>query len=251
MIDDPVVDPVEDPVVDPVADPDPVVDPDPEPAVTEVETISRDVLPEELRGMPADEVKMYISAMRRGLVARTTELETLRAEAEGKPPAAAATVETYEIPEQMSKEDLQALILDDPEKALDYYADRKFGARFMALEDKAGETAIINGRAVHEGFDDVEKEVRIILDKVTSPTAEGVKLAYEVAMGRKAIATAATTRARTLSSEPPSKRVKETITKQFTGERARFSRALGIESEEELAEWSGDGYIEVTPPGVK
>ena len=172
----------DDPVVtEPVEPAEPVEPVEPEPQV-----VPRDVLPEELRDQSDANVKMYLDAMRQGLTTRQAENDQLRQELAD---ARAGAVPAHAVPdiepvEDLSKEDLQQLILDDPMKALDWYAEKKFGPRFRKTESIAGAGAYASAHQRWSDFKDVEPTVRELIGRSGQmPSPELIETAYVQAQG--------------------------------------------------------------------
>ena len=157
------------------------------PAESEAQVVPRDVLPEELRDQPEEKVKLYLDAMRQGLTTRQAENDQLRAElAEARSGAVPAhAVPDLPETEDLSKEDLQQLILDDPEKALDYYAEKRFGPRLRAMETIGGEGVFAAAHQRWKDFGEVESDVRELVSQAgQAPNAILVENAYIWAQGK-------------------------------------------------------------------
>ena len=152
----------------------------------EPQVIPRDVLPEELRNQSDENVKMYLDAMRQGLTTRQAENDQLRQELAYARTAAvpAHAVPDIEPVEELSKEDLQQLILDDPMKALDWYAEKKFGPQFRGVESVAGEGAYAAASRRWSDFDEMEPTVRELIGRSGQmPSPALIETAYVQAQG--------------------------------------------------------------------
>lgn len=244
MPDDPVV---TDPPAEPPAGGEPTPPVEPEPP-----TIARDVLPEELRDQDPEQVKMYLSAMRQGLTTRQIENDQLRQDLEearaGAVPAHA--VPDIEPPDKKSKEELQQLILDDPEAVLDYYAERKFGPMLRNLGTTAGEGVYAAAYQRWPDFAEVEPVVRgLIKDSGQAPTAALIEGAYTVAQGRIHIQDKKDALAKASVSSPPSPPAIDDGKPTLTKLQEEIAAASGLSKEEMIQFKDADEMTMEVPLG--
>ena len=160
----------------------PVVPPVP---VSDVAQIPVDVLPEDLQGLPAGEIKFHLSRMVDGLRQnneKTRDLEDQVRQLRATPPPPA------EPPKPVRP--LEEMILDDPEAAIMEVMERRgLTTRFDRIESQAGESAFNIVASKVPGFDEHEADVRkIITDSGVPATPEHITGALEMVIGRKALA---------------------------------------------------------------
>ncbi len=218
-------------VVEPVEPEAPVGDPPVEPQM-----ISRGVLPVELRDQEPDKVELYLTAMRQGLTTKQAEVDQLSRdldEANARAIPAHAVPDVVEPTEEMPKEELQALILDDPEKALDYYAERKFGPAFRNLGMSAGEGIYAAAFQRWSDFGEVEATVRDMVTRSGQiPSAGLIETAYTAAQGMIRIQEKKDTLAKASVSLKPSAPVAEEPRPTLSRLEADIAAAQGMTKEE-------------------
>jgi hypothetical protein len=144
--------------------------------------LSVDVLPEELKGLPAAEIKFHLGQMVEGIKTGNAERKTLQEQVR--------TLQTPVKPKEDDKPDkpLEEMILEDPEKAiLTVLQKTGLADRFSHVESAIGETAFHQVAAKIPGFEEHEADVREILEKSTAVkiTPEHVEGALDMVLGRK------------------------------------------------------------------
>lgn len=168
-------------------------------------TIPVDVLPEELRDRPEAEIKFLLGHMVTALGERNNavdELKTQVAEMRTKmgapqPPA---------TPDPDDDKPLEELILENTEKALDKYLEKKGYVREVAgISEQVGETTFALVASEIDDFEEHEDSVRKILEVgKLAPTKKNIMGAYTMALGQKQLAEKQRTGRRGTGSIPPS-----------------------------------------------
>lgn len=146
-----------------------------------------EILPEELRDRPDAEIQFLLGHMVSALGERNNEVDTLkeqiaelRGEVRGapKPPAA---------PDPDADKPLEELILEDTEKAIDRYLEKKGYIKAVAgLGSEVGETMLSLISQEIDDFAEHEDTIREILKRGKLPASrENIIGAYTMAVGEK------------------------------------------------------------------
>lgn len=182
---------------DPPGGGDPPKDPPPP------KTIPVDVLPEELRDRPEAEIKFLLGHMVTALGERNNDVDKLKeqvAELSGRNPAPPPP------PDPDADKPLEELILEDTEKALDRYLEKRGYVREVAgISEQVGETTFALVASELDDFEEHEDAVRKILSVgKLAPTKKNILGAYTMALGQKQLAEKQRTGRRGTGSIPPS-----------------------------------------------
>lgn len=225
-------------------------------------SFSKDSLPEDLRDIPPEQLPGVLNAMTAQLKSRDTDshelVEHMRAIRETLA-TSQAPKEVEESEPEISEEELKELFDEDPMKAVGM-ALGKLGITRQLDEVRAGvtgvsgETAYIKARQDLDDFGDVEKEIRQILeDNKTVPNPTNIKLAYDVAWGRKLRQERAADKkvSPTHVTEKPTPPPGESREVELSDEEDRYRRRFGISKENWMkSRTSGPLHMEV-PTGRK
>jgi hypothetical protein len=169
-------------------------------------TIPVDVLPEELRDRPEAEIKFLLGHMVTALGERNNTVDDLKTQVAelrnkvGNSPPPPAT------PDPDADKPLEELILEDTEKALDRYLEKRGYVREVAgISEQVGETTFALVAAEIDDFEEHEDAVRKILEVgKLAPTKKNIMGAYTMALGQKQLAERGRTGRRGTGSIPPS-----------------------------------------------
>lgn len=139
-----------------------------------------ELLPPEMRNMSQEQIRQALAAVPT-LVKRAKDLaaenETLKKQ-------------TTPTPEPKAKQkDLNQLIYEDPEGAVDQVLQSKYGQRFQRLEQQANDTAFILAERQYPEISEYRTEIESILEATgVEPTVENITGALAMAVGQKTIA---------------------------------------------------------------
>lgn len=166
-------------------------------------TISLDVLPEELRDRPEAEIKFLLGHMVTALGERNNAVDELKEQVAALSGRVAAPPA---VPDPDDDKPLEELILENTEKALDKYLEKKGYVKAIdGISDQVGETTFaLVGQEVDD-FEEHEDAVREIL-KIgrLAPTKKNIMGAYTMALGQKQLSERQRTGRRGSGSIPPS-----------------------------------------------
>lgn len=221
--------------------------------------IPEDVLPEDLRGMSPQEQKAYLQAMGTALVGRNQDVEELRDEVRRLREQGELREPDPEPVEDLSEEELQDLLREDPIKAVDVALGKLgYKNRFEEVGGTAtralGEAAFMKAAQSLPDFESHEDEVRKVIDQVgAQPSLTNIENAYNMVLGREYRQELAKKKKKARRSErpsPPEKPEKEEE-KPSLGEpgslKHEISTAMGV-TEEDLEEYVSDGPMEMDVP---
>lgn len=146
-------------------------------------SISAEVLPEDLRGLPEAEIKFHLGRMVDGLRKNNETVRSLQEQLEQF--KRAPKEEQKEPPKP--KKPLDEMILEDPEAAImDVLEKAGLVDRFARVEKQVGDSVFSFVASKIPDFDEYEDDVREILDKGNLPkTQENVLGALEMVIGRR------------------------------------------------------------------
>ncbi len=145
----------------------------------EERTFPESYLPEELRGMDPAQVQLVLQQMPRVIRNQRDELERLGNLGMEATPSTAATEAEEPI-------DLREMLEEDPEAALSYWVEKKYGPSLQDLTSRVGESEIDRFRSQVDEFADYEDDVRTILRESGQPaTRVNIHGALAMAVGNR------------------------------------------------------------------
>jgi hypothetical protein len=169
--------------------------------------LSLDVIPESLRGLPAEQIRLALNQMVTGLPRLDAEIKRLREETERAKAAAAQPVPRAEEPDPDADIPLEELILKDPAKALDRWAERKFGSQLNRLDNidkRVASTELATVAREIDDFEEYREDIETLLSQSGSPaTREHILGAYTMAVGKKTLEAKARQGRTELNSDVP------------------------------------------------
>jgi Asp-tRNA(Asn)/Glu-tRNA(Gln) amidotransferase A subunit family amidase len=208
-------------------------------------------MPEEWKGKSKSEITSLWTSAATVLDAKNAEVEALRQQLE-----AARTQREYTAPPpppvpQEDPVDFRSLIFDDPEKAIDFALEKKYGRRVQEMDQTQAEIALMKVEREFPDFDRHRDTINSILaqNKGTRISDHTVRAAYLMAKGNAAIQAEAAARAAAIHSQPPTPPGPAAKKVEITSLEQEVARAMGFESDEEFAEWrDSDDEITVEVP---
>jgi hypothetical protein len=160
--------------------------PDPSP-----QGIPVDVLPESLRGLPADRIKFTLDTLVKSVTATNERNKRLEEENRTLKTTPQPRKDTPPSDDGKPRKALADRLLEEPEAALDEYFSRRAGAysdKIDELNRRLGDTEVDIVRRTVPDFDDVQDDVFDILDKSGTPrTKEALMGAYTMILGQQAL----------------------------------------------------------------
>lgn len=143
-----------------------------------------DVLPEQLRGRPAAEVKVILQSAFSSLGKANQQMEEMRRQL-----AEMKNTQPQPQPDPKKDKPLEELILEDPESAILSVLERKgLANRFDGVEKQTGSLTLQVVGSQLDDFGEVKDDVVSILEATKVPmTEDNIRGAYTMVMGRRAI----------------------------------------------------------------
>jgi hypothetical protein len=153
--------------------------------------LSLDVIPESLRGLPAEQIRLALNQMVTGLPRLDAEIRRLREETDRLKTAPAPQPERSSEPDPDADTPLEELILKDPAKALDRWAERKFGTQLSRLDNidkRVASTELATVAREIDDFEEYREEVEALLRDSGAPaTKDHILGAYTLAVGKRTL----------------------------------------------------------------
>lgn len=216
-------------------------------------SIPVEVLPEALRGKSEAEIRFTLNNLVEAVTSsnqRTRELEERLREFSQKEPEPTPRPATPAKP-------LEEWILEDPEAALEHWANQRFGGALNQLkevENRVGDAEFSSVARELDDFSEFEEDVRSILKESKVPkTRQNIIGAYTLAVGRRAIeerkrgARKGATM-ETATPEPP-KPSEPSYKKDNLSEEIRL--AMGMSEKEYYETYAGSQEVEIKVPTGK
>lgn len=150
-----------------------------------------DVLPEQLRGLPANQIKYLLTNMVTATQNTAKENRQLKERLEalekgGKPAPKGRESKAVELDDTPGEKPLEELILEDPESAIAAVIQKRFGKDISQLQQGFGESVMHTLRAEIPDFREHEESIREILEESDTPvTKDNVMGAYLMALGQQ------------------------------------------------------------------
>lgn len=155
--------------------------------------IPEDVLPEEFRGKSEHEIKVLMNTMVNSLRSANERVRQYETQGTGNAHSAPTVVHNQGNQSQAQAQEpdkpLDELILEDPEKAIDIYLQKRgYVNQFQNLDQRTGEMTLRIMRNEIDDFGEYESDVKDLLKQTGAPmTEQNIMGAYTMLVGRKAL----------------------------------------------------------------
>lgn len=163
-------------------------------------TVREDILPAELKGRPEAEQKFILKQMVDTLRNQNEELKRLK---QTKEPDKKPAGKEPDKPRGDEKP-LEERILEDPEGVIAEVVQKHFGGTIQTITEDVGEVVEHQVASRFDDYDAYKDDINVILAENKAPrTKANLQMAYELAVGRKALEAKRQDRNKQLETEQP------------------------------------------------